>query len=124
MDKNGAIFIPFTSESRPKHQIVVLITNGFAQLGSFTREVEKYDLKAFSHVNAESVLIDQKATLFVRPKLTLNNRVISLSNLKSCKLEFIQMNHKENVTNHHTLDDLKLTDGQDLIYEFVVPSDT
>ena len=66
-----------------------MISNGFAQLGEFIRDTEKYSLEAFYHLNPESVVVGQKIKLFIRPKLILNSRTISVKSLKSSTLEVI-----------------------------------
>ena len=72
VSKNGAILIPYTKESSAKHQNLIMITDGFSQLGQFMRNTESYKLEAFFHLNSESVLVGQNTKVFVRPKLTLN----------------------------------------------------
>ena len=64
-----------------------MINNNFAQLGEFIRETEKYELKAFFHLNPESIIAGKKGKLFVRPKLIFNNRTINFENAGKCNLE-------------------------------------
>ena len=77
-----------------------MITDGFAQLGQFRRNTEKYELEAFFYLNAESVLVGHNTKVFVRPKLTLNNRAISVNSLKNCSFEMTIGDHDGKKVNY------------------------
>lgn len=70
-----------------------MITDGFSQLGQFQRDTERYNLEAYYHLNNESVIVGQKTKLFVRPKLTLNNKATSVKHLKNCAFEMKITDH-------------------------------
>jgi hypothetical protein len=56
-EKNGAIFIPYTKGSSDQAIKLIMIHNGFAQLGDFMRKAETYNLECFYHINSESFLV-------------------------------------------------------------------
>lgn len=87
------------------------------------RDTESYSLKAFFHLNSESVLVGQNTKLFMRPKLTLNRRATSIENLKSSCFEMTITDHDGKQVNH-TVKDPKLSDEEDFVFEFMVPSNT
>jgi hypothetical protein len=55
-EKNGAIFIPYITDG-PKLTKLIMIHDGFAQLGEFTINTEKYELDLAYHINSESILV-------------------------------------------------------------------
>jgi hypothetical protein len=56
LEKNGAIFIPYISDG-PRSTKLIMIHEGFAQLGEFMINTERYELDLYYHINSESILV-------------------------------------------------------------------
>jgi hypothetical protein len=71
-DRGGKIFIPYGKSTL--NAKAILINNGFAQLCDFERQTERYSFSAWMHLNSESILIGNKASLLIKPALQVNSR--------------------------------------------------
>ena len=56
LEKNGAIFIPYIPDG-PRSTKLIMFHEGFAQLGEFLINTEKYELDLYYHINSESILV-------------------------------------------------------------------
>ena len=81
----GRIFIPFQKGSEHSSK-VIMVNDGFAQLGEFTRKTEKYGFDASFFLNKESVLVGSSTQIVIKPHLTINDRPADVSMLKNSKV--------------------------------------
>lgn len=72
-------------------------------------------------MNGESVLVGHSTKLLVRPKLTLFNKPISITNLKKCVLN-INFKDFDGKNINFQVKDPKFSDDEDYFYEFIVPT--
>jgi len=83
-DKNGRITIPYSAQ--PGMQKIVLVSGNLASLGDLRHEAETYNLQVGFHVEREALLKGRKATLAVRPSLTVSGMPAPLSILEEVAL--------------------------------------
>ena len=55
--ENGAIYIPYTSESNLSRNVVLVHENQSELFENFERQQEKYDFDCYFHLNQESLLM-------------------------------------------------------------------
>ena len=141
-DKNGEIAVPFTHQ--PSRQPVVLVAkaaslgkgNGndkpadagsvgheFACLDYFQHEGEAFALSAGIFVDRESLLSRKKATVVVRPQLTLNGTPVSSKLLEQVKLQIVSTDH-DGVASSTEIPDFKLFEDRESTHAFSVPPRT
>jgi len=117
-DDDGRITTPFTSQ--PGSQPIVLNHNGFASLDQFSHEAENYRLDAGIHVDRESLLTRRKASVVLRPELTINGTPVTLSVLEDVRLVISSVDH-DGVSSSKEVSDFKLFEDREAEYEFQVP---
>jgi hypothetical protein len=118
-EKNGRIFIPYGSSVQANK--CVLMNDGFAMLGSFTRLTEQYSLKVAMALNHEEVLLGQKASVMIRPSLFINGRAASLELLKNSKVTLTTLNFTDKVPVTKTFENLTVQNNKEVIVDFQVP---
>ena len=118
-NENGEILIPFEDNQTNKN--VIVVHKDFATKGAINIPCERYELKQTYFVNTEALVPGRKAKVTIRSRLFQNNENISLKKFK--KTTFIlNMNSIDGTTNSKTFDDVELSDSEDYIIEFLVPS--
>ncbi len=117
-DGDGSITVPFSS--KPGRQIIVLERGNFASLATFQHEAESYNLRAGIHVEREALIAGSRATVIIRPSITLNGVPVSLSLLEDPKL----LLKSTDVDGVDTTQEIKveLADGAEIVHEFQVPA--
>ena len=120
-DKSGEITVPFTHQ--PSRQPMVLVRGEFACLDSFQHEGEAFALSAGIFVDRESLLSRKKATVVVRPQLTLNGTPVSTKLLEQVKLQIVSTDH-DGVASSTEIPDFKLFEDRESTHEFSVPPRT
>ncbi len=142
-DKNGEIAVPFTHQ--PGRQPVILVgwvsnptarggedakkgrdgipTYEYACLDYFQHEGEAFALSAGIFVDRESLLSRKKATVVVRPQLTLNGTPVSSKLLEQVKLQIVSTDH-DGVASSTEIPDFKLFEDRESTHEFSVPPRT
>lgn len=140
-DKSGEITVPFTHQ--PGRQPVVLVAKAsrlgqgkeegntdargihheYACLDYFQHEGEAFALSAGIFVDRESLLSRKKATVVVRPQLTLNGTPVSSKLLEQVKLQIVSTDH-DGVASSTEIPDFKLFEDRESTHEFSVPPRT
>lgn len=120
-DKNGEIAVPFTHQ--PSRQPIVISRGEFACLDYFQHEGEAFALSAGIFVDRESLLSRKKATVVVRPQLTLNGTPVSSKLLEQVKLQIVSTDH-DGVASSTEIPDFKLFEDRESTHEFSVPPRT
>lgn len=117
-DEEGRITLPFTNQ--PGRQPIVFSRGEFASLDYFQHEAESYHLNAGIHVDRESLLSRSKASVVIRPSLTINGTPVTLSVLEDVRLVIASTDH-DGVSSSHEVTDFKLYEDRESEYEFQVP---
>lgn len=120
-DKEGRITVPFSAT--PGQAPVVLTHGGFSTLAQFAHESENYTLAAGFHVDREALLKLQKASVLIRPALTINGTPVSLKILEDVRLTITSTDHDGVVATKEVRDFVLLPD-REASYEFQVPPRT
>jgi hypothetical protein len=118
-NKDSEIIIPF-SNAAGRQAVILGDGEGFTQLEHIVLEGENYALTAGFHVPHESLLSGKKATLAVRPTLTMNGSPVDLRLLEEVKLTILSTT-QDGVNSSSVKDKLKLTEGKEITAEFNVP---
>jgi hypothetical protein len=119
-DKDGLIAIPFST--KPGRQPIVLVRGDLAVPEAFDHEAESYALQAGIHVDREALLPRAKATVLVRPLLTVNGARVSLSLLEESTL-VITSTDGQGVKTSKEVKGFALAEERESAYEFQVPPD-
>jgi hypothetical protein len=117
-DKEGRVTTPFTAS--PTRQPIILSDGEIATLEHFQHEAENYKLTAGIHVDRESLLTRKKATVVIRPSLTINGTPVTLSVLEDVRLTIKSTDH-EGVSSSKEVADFKLFEDRESTFEFQVP---
>ncbi len=117
-EEDGTITVPFSN--KPVRQPIVLIHGGFASLDHFQHESEQYRLSAGIYVDREALLKRKKASVVIRPSLTLNGSPVTLSVLEDITLVITSVD-REKVSTTKEIGDFKLYEDRETVYEFQVP---
>ena len=117
-DSEGDIRVPFTNE--PGRQAIILSSGGRSSLHYFDHRPEAYQLTAGIYVDRESLLSHRKATVLVRPGLSLNGVPVSLRKLKNVKLRITSTDH-DGTQSTQEVDNFTVFEDRDSEYEFQVP---
>ncbi len=118
-DERGEILLPFSN--KPGNQPVILTDgSGFAQLESITLEGESYALTAGFHVAHESLISGRKATLAIRPTLTVNGAPVDIALLEDVTLT-IASTSIDGIAANVVTPNFKLSANREATFEFAVP---
>lgn len=117
-DKNGRALVPFaqTTGRRP-----ILLSQGtFTCLDYLDQKSEHYQLTAGIHIDRESLIAGREATIVVRPGLSLNGELISVSKLLEPRL-VIQATDLDGISTRQEAKDFKVFDDRESYYVIRVP---
>ena len=117
-DKEGRITVPFSTS--PGRHPIILSHGDFATLDHFQHEAESYQLSAGIHIDRESLLPRKKATVFIRPQLTVNGTPVTLAVLEDVRL-ILTSTDRDGTASTKEVKDFKLTSDAEATYEFKVP---
>lgn len=117
--EDGTITLPFTHQ--PGRRPIVISRGEFACLDHFQHEGESFALSAGIFVDRESLLNRKKATVLVRPQLTLNGTPVSPKLLEEVSLRIVSTDH-DGVATSTEIPNFKLFDDRESTHEFQVPS--
>ena len=117
-DEQGEIVVPFSSQ--PGKQKIILTQGEFASLNQFEHFGEDYSLSAGFYVDRESLVEGAKATVLVRPWLTVNGVPIDMSLFLEPTL-VISTVDIDGVAASKEIRDFKLQNASETAYEFKVP---
>ena len=117
-NKDGEINIPFSTN--PGKQTIVLRQGDFASFDTFDHKGENYALTVGFFVDRESLLKRKKATVLVRPALTLTGASATVNLLEDVALQISTTDH-DGVGTTKEVPDFKLFDDKESVYEFQTP---
>ena len=112
------VLLPFNESHMNKQAIIC--HEGFHALGDVSIPSENYELRTAVIFNEESIVAGRKLRVIVKNKLLLNSMPITLKKVEEFNGE-IQMTNYDGITNYKHFKDLKLSDSEDLVLEFIVP---
>jgi hypothetical protein len=122
---NGEITVPYSNQPGQRAIILRAMGNGeqgeFCSLDHFQHEAESYALAAGIYVDREQLLSRTKATVGIRPSLTINGRPAPLAVLEEIVLD-IASTDIDGVSSSKQVKDLKLSHDEETTYEFQVPA--
>lgn len=118
-DDRGEILLPFSTA--PGKKQLVLRQGNRSSITPFTHRGESYSLKGSVHVDRESILAGNTASLVLRPQLHLAEHPVSLSLLEQPLLTIIATDLDGKSTTQEVRD-LALVDGRDVTHAFQVPT--
>jgi len=117
---DGRVMIPYSEKPGPRP--IVLAQGDFASLSYLNHEAENYALRAGFHVERESLLRRNKASVLVRAALLLNGEPVTLSALEDVTL-IVASKDRDGVETVKEAPNFALSEGAESVFEFMVPDD-
>lgn len=118
-NEHGEIILPFSNHAGSQ-PVIVTDGAGFAQLETVDLQGETYVLQAGFHVPHESLISGRKATLTIRPTVTVNDVPSDVSLLEDVLLTIVSRN-QDGTSSTLSKPGLKLLEGRETTVEFTVP---
>jgi len=129
--------VPFAST--PRDQTILISNEDFTSLSNFFHKVrskwlsfavrirltkvwtqnENYQMYASIYVDRESLLKKRKATVFIRPRLYINDTPASLKILEECSFSIVSFDG-ENVKSSKEISNFELYENRESTFEFQV----
>ncbi|MCH2062291.1 MAG: hypothetical protein MK194_01055, partial [Roseibacillus sp.] len=119
-DDKGRTLIPFSNEPG-KRTPVIETTDGFASLTNFQHSTESYQLHAGIRLDREALRPGAKATIMVRPTLTVAGQPISLTRLEKVRLVLVSTD-LDGISTTSTVNDFKVASDRESTHEIRVPN--
>jgi hypothetical protein len=118
-DDEGRALIPFSTDPGSR-TAVIETSSGFAALTQFQHRGEQYALSAGIQVDRESLRPGAKATIVLRPSLTVANQPISLTRLEGVQL-VLTSTDLDGVVSSATIPGFEIASDREATHEFRVP---
>ncbi|NIP96968.1 MAG: hypothetical protein GWO24_27460, partial [Akkermansiaceae bacterium] len=118
-DEKGRALIPFSNEPGARTPVIEG-PGGFASLARFQHPAETYELKAGMRVDREALRPGAKASIVVRPTLSVAGRPISLTRLSGVSLVLISTD-LDGVSTTDTVPEFEIGTDREATYDFRVP---
>ncbi len=118
-EKTGLITIPFSTQ--PSRINAIISRGNFSSLQTFNQLGEDYLFDAGLYVDRESLLVNQKAQLLIRPSLSVVGLPTSVRFLEDVQLSITSVN-EDGISTTKRVDNLKLADNEETSSEFMVPT--
>ncbi len=116
-DEDGVIIVPFSNTPGP--QTIILKDKDFCSLTSFDLMSENYRMEAGFYADRESLLRGFGSKVIVRPVLTLNGHMVSLSILENVRL-LIDSVDRDGVSSLKEVSDFEIFEDRESVFEFQV----
>ena len=117
-NENGNINIPFST--RPGRVPLVISKGEFSSFDNFTHQAESYSLNVGFYVDRESLINGQKASVIVRPQITVNGIPASIKLLDDVRL-MISSTDLDGSISTKEVKDFELFEDRESEYDFKVP---
>lgn len=117
-DAKGRLVVPFSTA--PKTETLVVSQGDFAAPVQFSHQAETYALRSGIYVDREALLRGEKATLVLRPILTVNGRPASLKLLEEPRLT-VRMTDLQGIATEKEIPVSGLRDDAEFEQELAVP---
>ena len=118
-EEDNVILIPYSN--RPGRQQIILRDGEFSTLSHFTHLSEAYSMESALHLDRESLIRGNIATLTIRPVLRLNGWKISPGLLENIRL-IMQTTDYEGIATSKEIKIQKFADDEDFLHTFTVPN--
>ena len=119
-DDKGRTLIPFSND--PGRRTTVIATpDGFASLSQFQHSSEAYQLHAGIRIDREALRPGARATIMIRPTLTVAGQPISLTHLDHVRLVLISTD-LEGISTTTTVNDFNVSSDREATHEIRVPN--
>ena len=119
-DDKGRTLIPFSND--PGRRTTVIATpDGFASLSQFQHSSEAYQLHAGIWIDREALRPGARATIMIRPTLTVAGQPISLTHLDHVRLVLISTD-LEGISTTTTVNDFNVSSDREATHEIRVPN--
>ena len=119
-DEKGRTLIPFSNEPGTRTPVIEA-PDGFASLAHFQHSSESYQLHAGIRLDREALRPGAKATIMVRPTLTVAGQPISLTRLEKVRLVLISTD-LDGISTTSTVSDFKIASDREATHEIRVPN--
>ena len=131
-DDSGQITVPFSTApgrqaavisapvAGPRDAASTAAPSTYASLIFFNHEAESYQFQVGFYVDRESLLRGSKATVLVRPGLSINGTPVSLKLLEDVTFT-ITSTDQDGTSSTVTIDDVKLLEDREATHQFLVP---
>ena len=116
---DGRIVVPFSNQ--PGRRPVVLLHDDFATLDTFHHDSERYALFAGIHVEREALISRDRASVILRPALTVGDAPTTLSVLEDVKL-VVRTTNQDGVATTKEFTELELAEDRETSVEIQVPA--
>ena len=117
-DDRGEILIPFSTS--PGNKQLILRQGDRSTIAPFRHQSESYRLEHNAHIDRESLIAGNTASLVLRPKLFLAGHPVSLDLLEDPLLTIIATDLDGKSTTQEVRD-LKLVNGREFVHRLSVP---
>lgn len=117
----GLIIIPHGKTI--ENDICIINHDGFSEIGKLQIQQEYYDLKGAFYVNHESLMMGNTAKFIFRGLLTLNDREVSLTNLKKATLTALisKTVNGEVIPTSQVFDKITLDKNKEFSFDLQIP---
>ncbi len=119
-DEKGRTLIPFSNEPGTRTPVIEA-PDGFASLAHFQHSSESYQLHAGIRLDREALRPGAKATIMVRPTLTVAGQPISLTRLEKVRLVLVSTD-LDGISTTSTVSDFKIASDREATHEIRVPN--
>ena len=119
---SGAIAIPFQSKAQSNY--IIFKHDGFACCTNIYLPSENYSLETIWYIKEESLIMENKCTVILRPYLYVNNEPIDISLLKNAhiNINIEKAEHDKIIPISTTLNDIILSNRNEYVFEVKMPS--
>lgn len=126
-DADGDIIVPYSTSGSNNRTAVIYAgeeeTNGsppFADLYSFSHASESYSFTAAFHVERESLVPFNKTSILIKPRLLLNNSIVTPASLLTEVFFTISTVDGDGISSSKDVP-IKFTDDAEYVFDFQVP---
>ncbi|VAX41456.1 hypothetical protein MNBD_PLANCTO02-681, partial [hydrothermal vent metagenome] len=128
-EKNGIIIVPFSTIPGRQPIVITAPTSQqkkgktkatYSSLDYFTHVAENYAMKVDFHIDRESLLARKKASLIIRPLLSINGIPLPTKLLEDVKLTITSTNI-DGTHSSQEIPNVRLFEDRESIHEFQVP---
>ena len=119
-DEKGRVLIPFSNDPGNRSPVIEA-ADGFASLARFQHSAENYQLHAGIQIDREALRPGAKASVIVRPNLTVAGQPISLSRLSKVSLVLVSTD-LDGVSTTDTIPDFAIASDRESTHEIRVPN--
>ena len=118
-NQQGQALLPF-SNNPGQRDLIIQDESGFSTMGRIIQSQEDYRLNAAMHLDQEALRSGAKASIIIRPTLSVAGKTISLTQIDSASLHLESIN-LDGIKTTTSISKLNLSDDRELTHNFRVP---